>query len=81
MSTVHAAKGLEWPVIFIPAGGCSYMWMCAVDVWCLLTNAVEQGTYPSYRCTEESEIAEERWVSSMEQTAVLIFVDACCMSQ
>lgn len=38
--TVHAAKGLEWPVVFIPA--------------------VEQGTYPSYRCTEPHEIAEER---------------------
>ncbi|WRT65720.1 uncharacterized protein IL334_002668 [Kwoniella shivajii] len=40
ITTVHAAKGLEWPVVFIPA--------------------VEQGTYPSYRCTEAHEIAEER---------------------
>ncbi|WVN90725.1 uncharacterized protein L203_105967 [Cryptococcus depauperatus CBS 7841] len=38
--TVHAAKGLEWPVVFIPA--------------------VEQGTYPSFRCIEQHEIAEER---------------------
>ncbi|KAL1411641.1 ATP-dependent DNA helicase srs2 [Vanrija albida] len=40
ISTVHAAKGLEWPVVFIPA--------------------VEDGTFPSYRCVEEHEIAEER---------------------
>ncbi|WWC60335.1 uncharacterized protein I303_102906 [Kwoniella dejecticola CBS 10117] len=40
ITTVHAAKGLEWPVVFIPA--------------------VEQGTYPSYRCVEAHEIAEER---------------------
>ncbi|WWD16482.1 hypothetical protein CI109_100908 [Kwoniella shandongensis] len=40
ITTVHAAKGLEWPVVFIPA--------------------VEQGTFPSYRCTEAHEIAEER---------------------
>ena len=40
LMTVHAAKGLEWPVVFIPA--------------------VEQGTFPSYRCTEPHEIAEER---------------------
>ncbi|KAK8861601.1 hypothetical protein IAR55_002424 [Kwoniella newhampshirensis] len=40
ITTVHSAKGLEWPVVFIPA--------------------VEQGTYPSYRCTEAHEIAEER---------------------
>ncbi|WWC68615.1 uncharacterized protein I206_102545 [Kwoniella pini CBS 10737] len=40
ITTVHAAKGLEWPVVFIPA--------------------VEQGTYPSYRCTEAHEMAEER---------------------
>ncbi|WVR03792.1 hypothetical protein IAU60_000787 [Kwoniella sp. DSM 27419] len=40
ITTVHAAKGLEWPVVFIPA--------------------VEQGTFPSYRCTEAHEIDEER---------------------
>jgi DNA helicase-2/ATP-dependent DNA helicase PcrA len=40
ITTVHAAKGLEWPVVFIPA--------------------VEQGTFPMYRCVEPHEIAEER---------------------
>lgn len=56
--TVHAAKGLEWPVVFIPA--------------------VEQGTYPSYRCTEANEIAEERrllYVAMTRAQGFLVSID------
>ncbi|KAK4688393.1 ATP-dependent DNA helicase UvrD/PcrA, partial [Tremellales sp. Uapishka_1] len=54
MTTVHSAKGLEWPVVFIPA--------------------VEQGTYPSYRCTEEHEIAEERRLLYVAMTRAQSFL-------
>ncbi|TXT15032.1 uncharacterized protein COLE_01225 [Cutaneotrichosporon oleaginosum] len=54
MSTVHAAKGLEWPVVFIPAA--------------------EQGTFPSYRCTEEHEIAEERRLLYVAMTRAQLFL-------
>ncbi|GAA6025159.1 hypothetical protein JCM10207_008919 [Rhodosporidiobolus poonsookiae] len=40
ISTCHAAKGLEWPVVFIPA--------------------CENGTYPFFRASVESEVDEER---------------------
>ncbi|AAW42599.2 ATP-dependent DNA helicase pcra, putative [Cryptococcus deneoformans JEC21] len=52
--TVHAAKGLEWPVVFIPA--------------------VEQGTFPSYRCTEPHEIAEERRLLYVAMTRAQSFL-------
>ncbi|KAN0063102.1 ATP-dependent DNA helicase srs2 [Thecaphora frezii] len=39
ISTCHAAKGLEWPVVFVPA--------------------VEEGTYPSFRCEQPHEVDEE----------------------
>lgn len=55
LTTVHAAKGLEWPVVFIPAG----VFSSRVQVQ-LIDKTVEQGTFPSYRCTEAAEIAEER---------------------
>ncbi|KIR55344.1 DNA helicase II/ATP-dependent DNA helicase PcrA [Cryptococcus gattii Ru294] len=54
ITTVHAAKGLEWPVVFIPA--------------------VEQGTYPSYRCTEPHEIAEERRLLYVAMTRAQSFL-------
>ncbi|ODN83942.1 DNA helicase II/ATP-dependent DNA helicase PcrA [Cryptococcus wingfieldii CBS 7118] len=54
ITTVHAAKGLEWPVVFIPA--------------------VEQGTFPSYRCTEEHEIAEERRLLYVAMTRAQCFL-------
>ncbi|KAL7420030.1 ATP-dependent DNA helicase srs2 [Cryptotrichosporon argae] len=54
ISTVHAAKGLEWPVVFIPA--------------------VEQGTYPSFRCTEPHEIAEERRLLYVAMTRAQAFL-------
>ncbi|RXK35890.1 hypothetical protein M231_06854 [Tremella mesenterica] len=54
ITTVHAAKGLEWPVVFIPA--------------------VEQGTYPSYRCTEAHEIAEERRLLYVAMTRAQLFL-------
>lgn len=54
ITTVHAAKGLEWPVVFVPA--------------------VEQGTYPSYRCTEAPEIAEERRLLYVAMTRSQIFL-------
>ncbi|GAA6042157.1 hypothetical protein JCM8097_004990 [Rhodosporidiobolus ruineniae] len=40
ISTCHAAKGLEWPIVFVPA--------------------CENGTYPFFKSTEQSEIDEER---------------------
>jgi superfamily I DNA/RNA helicase len=58
ITTVHAAKGLEWPVVFIPA--------------------VEQGTYPSYRCTEEHEIAEERRLLYVAMTRAQLFLVSVC---
>ncbi|WVQ79155.1 hypothetical protein IAT38_001251 [Cryptococcus sp. DSM 104549] len=54
ITTVHSAKGLEWPVVFIPA--------------------VEQGTYPSYRCTEPHEIAEERRLLYVAMTRAQSFL-------
>lgn len=54
ITTVHAAKGLEWPVVFIPA--------------------VEQGTYPSYRCVEPHEIAEERRLLYVAMTRAQVFL-------
>ncbi|WVQ74660.1 hypothetical protein IAR50_004262 [Cryptococcus sp. DSM 104548] len=54
ITTVHSAKGLEWPVVFIPA--------------------VEQGTFPSYRCTEEHEIAEERRLLYVAMTRAQCFL-------
>ncbi|BEI85006.1 hypothetical protein CcaverHIS002_0504070 [Cutaneotrichosporon cavernicola] len=54
ISTVHAAKGLEWPVVFIPA--------------------VEQDTFPSYRCIEEHEIAEERRLLYVAMTRAQLFL-------
>lgn len=40
ITTCHAAKGLEWPLVFIPA--------------------VEDGTFPFYRCQKLEEVREER---------------------
>lgn len=54
ITTVHSAKGLEWPVVFIPA--------------------VEQGTYPSYRCTEPHEVAEERRLLYVAMTRAQVFL-------
>ena len=54
ITTVHSAKGLEWPVVFIPA--------------------VEQGTYPSYRCVEAHEVAEERRLLYVAMTRTQVFL-------
>ena len=54
ITTVHSAKGLEWPVVFIPA--------------------VEQGTYPSYRCVEAHEVAEERRLLYVAMTRAQVFL-------
>jgi DNA helicase II / ATP-dependent DNA helicase PcrA len=55
ISTCHAAKGLEWPVVFIPSG------MCHTSRSIIRLNdcQVEEGTFPFYR-TEDVE--EERSV-------------------
>ena len=56
ITTCHAAKGLEWPVVIIPAG------MCAIEsqlflVVMLVASVVEMGTFPSNRAED---IEEER---------------------
>lgn len=68
MSTVHAAKGLEWPVVFIPAGETLYS--CVAS--CL--HPAEQDTFPSYRCVEEHEIAEERRLLYVAMTRAQVFL-------
>lgn len=72
ITTVHAAKGLEWPVVFIPAGELATQSGRPQIFW--LTISVEQGTYPSYRCTEAHEIAEERRLLYVAMTRAQLFL-------
>lgn len=65
ISTVHAAKGLEWPVVFVPCGEFELTpFTCALRLIpgfvCLAP--VEEGIFPFYRCEGEKEIMEERSV-------------------
>jgi superfamily I DNA/RNA helicase len=73
ISTCHAAKGLEWPVVFIPSG------MCHMSQSIIRLNdcQVEEGTFPFYRTDD---IEEERYVTlAFHSYANLIFnnVDDC----
>lgn len=54
ISTCHAAKGLEWPVVFVLA--------------------VEEGSYPFYRCTLPHEIDEERRLLYVAMTRAATFL-------
>ncbi|KAI0749394.1 P-loop containing nucleoside triphosphate hydrolase protein [Daedaleopsis nitida] len=51
ISTCHAAKGLEWAVVFVPAG------TCALSIPSIDThgNPVVRGVFPSTRTEEEEE--------------------------
>ncbi|KAG1743430.1 P-loop containing nucleoside triphosphate hydrolase protein [Suillus lakei] len=56
IATCHAAKGLEWPVVFVPAGlqpPLYYFFMCVY----IIMLSVEHGTFPFYR---SDDIHEER---------------------
>lgn len=70
ITTVHAAKGLEWPVVFIPAGELDL----TIPRISYNSSTVEQGTYPSYRCTEPNEIAEERRLLYVAMTRAQVFL-------
>ncbi|KAG8817453.1 hypothetical protein FRC17_011223 [Serendipita sp. 399] len=53
ISTCHAAKGLEWPVVFIPSG----KKLPSVEIRVTNMSLVEQGTFPFYR---SDDVEEER---------------------
>ena len=53
ISTCHAAKGLEWPVVIVPAG----VWFYLKLVIMLMCRVVEQGIFPFYRADD---VEEER---------------------
>lgn len=63
ITTVHGAKGLEWPVVFLPCRQYSNRYRSNIVSGYLHTCIVEDGTYPFYRSTEEDEIREERFVT------------------
>lgn len=69
ISTVHSAKGLEWPVVFIPAS--KFDQSPQADI------SVEDSTFPSWRCIEEHEIAEERRLLYVAMTRAQTFLVSC----
>lgn len=71
ISTVHGAKGLEWPVVFLPCCKRSRSDRCFLQADTATCHVVEDGTYPFYRSTEEDEIREERSVSLREHVMLI----------
>ena len=55
LTTCHAAKGLEWPVVFIPAGTSN---LASLRSYLLIASSkftVEDGTFPSHRAEDVDE--------------------------
>lgn len=53
ISTCHSAKGLEWPVVFIPAGMKGQHLFNGKETH--LSSLVEKNVFPFYRSDDEGE--------------------------